>query len=172
VRSPGARIVCDRFVGSDWAFFISNVWLGNIAEEAVGRYSALYTHLMADVPMVRDVFFLDAPPAICLERVRMRSRGAESGISAAYLEMLGRGYESARARLEAQGVRWHVLDWAGAGDHAALEAAVAATEPFSDAELARMPSLAEQRRRVARLDAWFAEEIARVGAHELAGACR
>lgn len=88
----GGGGVQDRTIYEDAVFAKMLVDLGLMEERDYQTYLALFRHMSNFMCRPSVIIYLDVRPERSLERVRMRSREVESGITLAYLEALYQEY--------------------------------------------------------------------------------
>ena len=88
----GGGGVQDRTIYEDAVFAKMLVDLGLMEERDYQTYLALFRHMSNFMCRPSVIVYLDVRPERSLERVRMRSRDVESGITLSYLEALYQEY--------------------------------------------------------------------------------
>jgi deoxyadenosine kinase len=88
----GGGGVQDRTIYEDAVFARTLVQQGLMDERDYRTYLQLFRHMSNFMCRPNVIVFLDLQPASSMERIRMRSRDVEVGISMAYLEALHRNY--------------------------------------------------------------------------------
>jgi deoxyadenosine kinase len=88
----GGGGVQDRTIYEDAVFAQTLVAQGLMDERDYRTYLQLFRHMSNFMCRPNVIIFLDLQPASSMERIRMRSRDVEVGISMAYLEALHRNY--------------------------------------------------------------------------------
>jgi len=89
----GRSAVQDRTIYEDSIFAGMLVKLGLMDERDYRTYQALFAHMSNFMCKPSVIVYLDVKPERSMERIEMRSRGVESGISLEYLKALYQGYE-------------------------------------------------------------------------------
>ncbi len=88
----GGGGVQDRTIYEDAVFARTLVQQGLMDERDYRNYLQLFRHMSNFMCRPNVIVFLDLQPASSMERIRMRSRDVEVGISMEYLEALHRNY--------------------------------------------------------------------------------
>lgn len=92
-RSADSAIV-DRSIYEDAEIFTrASLELGNMTERDFHAYRKVYQLVVDSLPAPDLLFYLRAPVPVLLGRIRARGRAIETGVTAAYLELLDRLYE-------------------------------------------------------------------------------
>jgi deoxyadenosine/deoxycytidine kinase len=92
-RSPESTIA-DRSIYEDAYIFARALhYLGNLSERDYLSYRAVFDLVIAGMPHPDLLLYLKAPVSVLLERIRVRGRGIESGITGEYLTLLDTFYE-------------------------------------------------------------------------------
>jgi deoxyadenosine/deoxycytidine kinase len=87
-------VVQDRSVYEDAQIFARNLYLqGYMAERDYGCYQEIYQTLTQILPPPDLVVYLEATPATLMERIALRGRDFESGMSVEYIKQLNALYE-------------------------------------------------------------------------------
>ena len=89
----GPSAVQDRTIYEDSVFAKMLVGLGLMEERDYRTYQSLFEHMSNFMCRPNVIVYLDVTPERSMERIQMRSRGVESGISMDYLKALYQGYE-------------------------------------------------------------------------------
>jgi deoxyadenosine kinase len=89
----GRSAVQDRTIYEDSVFAKMLVGLGLMEERDYRTYQSLFEHMSNFMCRPNVIIYLDVSPERSMERIEMRSRGVESGISMDYLKALYQGYE-------------------------------------------------------------------------------
>lgn len=89
----GRSAVQDRTIYEDSVFAKMLVGLGLMEERDYRTYQSLFEHMSNFMCRPNVIVYLDVTPERSMERIQMRSRGVESGISMDYLKALYQGYE-------------------------------------------------------------------------------
>lgn len=89
----GGGGVQDRTIYEDAVFARTLVDLGLMDERDYRTYLSLFRHMSNFMCRPNVIVYLDVRPERSLERIRMRQRDVESGVSLAYLEALYAEYE-------------------------------------------------------------------------------
>ena len=89
----GGGAVQDRTIYEDAIFAKSLVNLGLMEERDYRTYLALFKNMSHFMCKPNIIVYLDIAPKTSMERIQMRSRDVESGITLDYLEMLHEEYE-------------------------------------------------------------------------------
>lgn len=89
----GRSAVQDRTIYEDSIFAQMLVETGQMDKRDYETYVQLFRHMSNFMCKPSLIIYLDVSPERSLERINMRSRGVESGISIEYLQALYRGYE-------------------------------------------------------------------------------
>lgn len=89
----GRSAVQDRTIYEDSIFAKMLVGIGKMDERDYRTYQALFAHMSNFMCRPNVIVYLDVSPERSMERIRMRNRGVESGISVDYLTALYQGYE-------------------------------------------------------------------------------
>ena len=83
-------IICERSLDADKHIFAKMLHADGLIEDVLytvyEKYFAEYLSISGSSILLKGVIYVDAEPAICLDRVRQRSRNGEGGISLEYLE--------------------------------------------------------------------------------------
>ena len=108
--SPSGAIL-DRSREEDWAFVQMLVAEGSIEPNHARVYENLCDELDKDLRAPDVIVFLRATPETCLERIRERNRGIESGVTIEYLQQLDAQYDRLIERLLDRGVNIITIDW-------------------------------------------------------------
>lgn len=83
----------DRSIYEDAEIFAkASLELGNVSERDYGTYRKVYDLIVGSLPKPDLLLYLHAPVEVLLERIRLRGRGIERGISAEYLTLLDMYY--------------------------------------------------------------------------------
>ena len=90
----GRSAVQDRTIYEDSIFAKMLADVGLMDERHYRTYQSLFQHMSNFMCKPNLIVYLDVKPEASYERIQMRSRGVESGISLEYLEALYRGYEA------------------------------------------------------------------------------
>lgn len=90
----GRSAVQDRTIYEDSIFAGMLVKLGLMDERDYRTYQALFAHMSNFMCKPSVIVYLDVKPERSMQRIQMRSRGVESGISLEYLQALYAGYEA------------------------------------------------------------------------------
>lgn len=92
-HSPESAIA-DRSIYEDAHIFARALHhLGNLSERDYQSYRAIFDLVIAGMPHPDLLLYLKAPVNVLLERIHVRGRGIESGITAEYLALLDTFYE-------------------------------------------------------------------------------
>ena len=89
----GRSAVQDRTIYEDSIFAKMLATSGLMDERDYQTYLELFRHMSNFMCKPNVIVYLDVPPEISMERIRMRNRDIESGISLEYLTALYDGYE-------------------------------------------------------------------------------
>jgi deoxyadenosine kinase len=89
----GRSAVQDRTIYEDSIFAKMLADVGLMDERDYRTYQSLFQHMSNFMCKPNLIVYLDVKPEASFERIQMRSRGVESGISLEYLQALYRGYE-------------------------------------------------------------------------------
>jgi len=89
----GRSAVQDRTIYEDSIFAKMLVGLELMEERDYRNYQSLFQHMSNFMCRPNVIVYLDVSAERSMERINLRSRGVESGISLDYLEALYRGYE-------------------------------------------------------------------------------
>ncbi len=89
----GGGAVQDRTIYEDAIFAKTLLNLGLMDERDYRTYLSLFKHMSNFMCRPNIIVYLDIKPETSFNRIQMRSRDVESGISLEYLEMLYREYE-------------------------------------------------------------------------------
>jgi len=89
----GRSAVQDRTIYEDSVFAKMLVGLGLMEERDYRTYQSLFQHMSNFMCRPNVIVYLDVSPERSMERIELRSRGVESGISMDYLKALYQGYE-------------------------------------------------------------------------------
>ena len=82
-------------VVSDFVFAKDAIFAGlNLSDDEHRLYRQMYTQIAPQVPEPDLVIWLQAPPAVLLQRVRRRAIAMEQGIELSYLERLVEAYRA------------------------------------------------------------------------------
>jgi len=90
----GGGGVQDRTIYEDAVFAKMLVRLGLMEERDYNTYLSLFRHMSNFMCRPNVIVYLDVSPERSMDRIRMRSRDVESGISLEYLQALYAEYES------------------------------------------------------------------------------
>jgi deoxyadenosine/deoxycytidine kinase len=92
-RSPQS-VVLDRSIYEDAHIFARALHhLGNLDERDYLSYRRVFNLLVATLPPPNLLIYLKAPVSVLMERIRLRARPIESGITAGYLSLLESFYD-------------------------------------------------------------------------------
>ncbi len=89
----GRSAVQDRTIYEDSVFAKMLVGIGLMDERDYRTYQALFNHMSNFMCRPNVIVYLDVSAERSMERINMRDRGVESGITLEYLEGLNRAYE-------------------------------------------------------------------------------
>jgi deoxyadenosine kinase len=89
----GRGAVQDRTIYEDSIFARMLAETGLMDERDYRTYQQLFKHMSNFMCKPSVIVYLDVSPETSHERIRMRSRGIESGIELSYLQALYQGYE-------------------------------------------------------------------------------
>ncbi len=89
----GRSAVQDRTIYEDSVFAKMLVGLDLMEERDYRTYQSLFAHMSNFMCRPNVIVYLDVSPERSMERIELRSRGVESGISMEYLKALYQGYE-------------------------------------------------------------------------------
>jgi len=89
----GRSAVQDRTIYEDSIFAKMLVGLNLMEERDYRNYQSLFAHMSNFMCRPNVIVYLDVSPERSMERIEMRSRDVESGISLEYLKALYAGYE-------------------------------------------------------------------------------
>lgn len=109
--------VLDRSLPGDRVFAKMHLKYGNIHELVWQSYEFAFDVMTHDLTPPTLILFLDVDPETAMERVKKRSRGAESGLTLEYLRDLRKGYLDLLTEIEsgqhswAQGLAIHRVPW-------------------------------------------------------------
>lgn len=103
-RGNGA--ILDRGMPGDRVFCKLHMLAGNIDELEWQTYEKAYEVMACSLTAPSLLIFLDVEPDVALERVKVRARGAESGISLKYLQDLRKGYLDLMCEVESGVHSW------------------------------------------------------------------
>ena len=90
----GGGGVQDRTIYEDAVFARTLVGLGLMEERDYRTYVSLFRHMSNFMCRPNVIVYLDVNPERSLERIRLRQRGVESGVTLEYLTALHREYEA------------------------------------------------------------------------------
>ncbi|MCA9932547.1 MAG: deoxynucleoside kinase [Ardenticatenaceae bacterium] len=91
--SPGSAIA-DRSIYEDAHIFARALHhMGNLNERDYEAYRRVFDLITTQLPRPDLLLYLQCPVPVLMERIRLRGRAAESGISADYLSLLNSFYE-------------------------------------------------------------------------------
>ena len=84
------RVILERSIFTDRYVFARNIYrIGAMTETEWQIYCGLWDFLVSNYCLEPDcIVYLRTPADVCLERIRLRGRGEETGISLEYLEQL------------------------------------------------------------------------------------
>lgn len=102
----GKGSVLDRGMPGDRVFCKMHMQAGNITGKEWQTYQMAYEIMACSLSPPSILLFLDVEPDVALERVRKRSRGAESGITLKYLSDLRKGYLDMLSEVESGRHAW------------------------------------------------------------------
>jgi deoxyadenosine/deoxycytidine kinase len=111
IWKTGQACVFDRSIYGDLAFALANERAGNLAAEELECYMKMRSVMERGLLVPQLTIYLDARPAVCLERIRARRRACEAGISLEYLEKLEVAYKVVLSDLAAKGSKVCIFDW-------------------------------------------------------------
>lgn len=89
----GRSAVQDRTIYEDSIFAKMLADVGLMDERDYRTYVSLFQHMSNFMCKPNLIVYLDVSPEASFERIKMRNRGVESGISLEYLKSLYKGYE-------------------------------------------------------------------------------
>lgn len=89
----GGGAVQDRTIYEDAIFAKTLLNLGLLEERDYRTYLALFRHMSNFMCRPNIIVYLDIKPETSMERIQMRSRDVENGVSLEYLQMLYQEYE-------------------------------------------------------------------------------
>lgn len=95
----GRSAVQDRTIYEDSIFAKMLVGLGLMEERDYRTYAQLFRHMSHFMCRPNVIVYLDVKPERSMERIQMRGRDVESGISEQYLRALYQGYEEFLAEI-------------------------------------------------------------------------
>lgn len=98
--------ILDRGLPGDRVFAKLHCHAGNISPEQWTTYEILFNSAIDLIRSPALLVFLDVEPDIAMERVKNRNRGAEAGLTIAYLKDLRKGYLDLLGEIEAKTHRW------------------------------------------------------------------
>ncbi len=90
----GGGGVQDRTIYEDAVFARTLVGLGLMEDRDYRTYVSLFRHMSNFMCRPNVIVYLDVSPERSLERIKVRQRGVESGVTLAYLEALHAEYET------------------------------------------------------------------------------
>jgi deoxyadenosine kinase len=90
----GGGGVQDRTIYEDAVFARTLVGLGLLEERDYRTYVSLFRHMSNFMCRPNVIVYLDVNPERSLERIRLRQRGVESGVTLEYLTALHQEYEA------------------------------------------------------------------------------
>ena len=96
----GMGAVLDRGMPGDRVFCKLHTLSGNISEMEWGTYQMAYEVMACSLVPPSFLLFLDVEPDVALERIKERSRDAETTIDLKYLTDLRKGYLDLMAEIE------------------------------------------------------------------------
>jgi deoxyadenosine/deoxycytidine kinase len=108
VWSEGKTVIMDRSIYGDNVFAKMHFDLCNIDEEGYQNYCNMRNVMLRFLMLPQIAIFLHASPKVCLNRVKERNRGCESGLTIEYLTKLQAHYNDLKANLVSHGT--HVID--------------------------------------------------------------
>ena len=92
-RAPRSAIL-DRSIYEDAFIFARALHhMGNLSERDYMSYRRIFEVVVNSLPAPHLLIYLKAPVEVLMERIRVRARGIETGISAEYLSLLDTFYE-------------------------------------------------------------------------------
>ncbi|HZU86775.1 MAG TPA: deoxynucleoside kinase [Anaerolineaceae bacterium] len=92
-NDPRSAII-DRSIYED-AFIFARALnqMGNLNERDYAAYKTVFDLLVSTLPAPALLIYLKAPAGVLMDRIHVRARGMETGISVEYLELLDSFYE-------------------------------------------------------------------------------
>jgi deoxyadenosine kinase len=84
----GKTVLMDRSIYGDNVFCKKNYLDGNITKDGLENYQKMQDVMLRYLMVPHYTIYLDASPASCLDRIKLRSRDCELGISLEYLQGL------------------------------------------------------------------------------------
>lgn len=102
----GFGSVLDRGMPGDRVFCKLHMLAGNIDELEWQTYEKAYEVMACSLTAPSLLIFLDVEPDVALERVKVRARGAEVGITLKYLQDLRKGYLDLMCEVESGVHSW------------------------------------------------------------------
>jgi deoxyadenosine/deoxycytidine kinase len=92
---PEQTYIMDRSLFFDHCFARINHDLGHITADQMALYQMAHSVLQEQIYFPDLCLWLRVRPSVCLERLKIRSRGCEAGVSLLYLEALEAAYTEA-----------------------------------------------------------------------------
>ena len=86
--------IADRSIYEDAHIFARALHhMGNLTERDLHSYRAVYNLVIKGLPRPDLLLYLQAPVPVLMERIRVRARGIETGITEGYLSLLDSFYQ-------------------------------------------------------------------------------
>lgn len=92
--------VQDRTIYEDQIFAKSLSDQGLMDERSFQTYRSLFDHMSNFMRLPNAIVYLEASPETCLERIKRRARGVETGITLSYLQHLDARYKELMDELD------------------------------------------------------------------------
>lgn len=123
MQSSRRGSVQDRSIYEDAIFARMLMDSGLMRPVELDLYMRFSSDLLATLPRPSVIVYLDAPPEVCLARIKQRGRRMETGITLEYLQRLRRGYEDwvTQVSREIPVIR---IDWSNYCDEDAVAQAI------------------------------------------------
>ena len=90
--NPSENYLLDRSLFFDWTFARINHDLGNISDRQMELYQLAHSILQEQIYFPDLCLWLRVSPEVCLERLKIRARGCEVGVTLDYLKSLECAY--------------------------------------------------------------------------------
>ena len=118
--------VQDRTIYEDQIFAKSLADQGLIDSRSFQTYRSLFSHMNNFMKMPNCIVYLEASPEKCLERIKSRARGVETGITLSYLQHLDTRYKELMDEMDLL-TNVITFDWEEFGD---TDYVIAEIEPY------------------------------------------
>jgi len=118
--------VQDRTIYEDQIFARSLADQSIIDPRSFETYKSLFLHMSNFMRLPNVIVYLEASPEVCLDRIKRRARGVETGITLDYLRHLDRRYQELMDELDLQ-CNVITMDWTEFGD---TDEVISEIEPY------------------------------------------